>query len=42
MSTDEKISKDLIQTCKDGRDGFAKAADKLTERRTHRRRRALP
>ena len=29
MSTDEKISKDLIQTLKDGRDGFAKAADKL-------------
>jgi uncharacterized protein (TIGR02284 family) len=31
MSTDEKTSKDLIQTCKDGREGFAKAADKLTE-----------
>lgn len=31
MSTDEKISKDLIQTCKDGREGFAKAADKFTE-----------
>jgi uncharacterized protein (TIGR02284 family) len=31
MSTDEKISKDLIQTCKDGRDGFAKAADKLAK-----------
>ena len=31
MSTDEKISKDLIQTCKDGRDGFAKAATKLSE-----------
>jgi uncharacterized protein (TIGR02284 family) len=29
MSTDEKITKDLIQTLKDGRDGFAKAADKL-------------
>jgi uncharacterized protein (TIGR02284 family) len=29
MSTDEKISKDLIQTLKDGREGFAKAADKL-------------
>ena len=42
MSTDEKISKDLIQTCKDGRDGFAKAADKLTDVRAHRRRRALP
>ena len=30
MSTDEKITKDLIQTLKDGRDGFAKAADKLS------------
>jgi uncharacterized protein (TIGR02284 family) len=30
MSTDEKITKDLIQTCKDGRDGFATAAEKLT------------
>ena len=29
MSTDEKITKDLIQTLKDGREGFAKAADKL-------------
>ena len=29
MSTDEKITKDLIQTLKDGREGFATAADKL-------------
>jgi uncharacterized protein (TIGR02284 family) len=29
MSTDEQISKDLIQTCKDGREGFAKAAGTL-------------
>ena len=31
MSTDEKITKDLVQTCKDGREGFAKAADKLAK-----------
>ena len=31
MSTDAKITKDLVQTCKDGHEGFAKAADKLAE-----------
>lgn len=31
MSNDRKVTKDLIQTCKDGSEGFAKAADKLTE-----------
>ena len=31
MSTDEKITKDLVQTCKDGREGFGKAADKLSK-----------
>ena len=29
MSTDAKVTKDLIQTCKDGEEGFAKAAEKL-------------
>ncbi len=31
MSTDSKVTKDLVQTCKDGQIGFAKAADKLAE-----------
>ena len=31
MSADRKVTKDLIQTCKDGSEGFAKAADKLGE-----------
>lgn len=31
MSNDRKVTKDLIQTCKDGSEGFAKAADKLGE-----------
>ena len=29
MSTDAAVTKDLIQTLEDGRDGFAKGADKL-------------
>lgn len=29
MSTDEKIAKDLIQTLEDGKEGFAKAAERL-------------
>ncbi len=31
MSTDSKVTKDLIQTCKDGQEGFAKAADKVAK-----------
>jgi uncharacterized protein (TIGR02284 family) len=31
MSTDKKVTKDLMQTLEDGRKGFAEAADKLTE-----------
>src|SRR3954463_10856274 len=31
MSTDSKVTKDLIQTCRDGEEGFAKAADKLAK-----------
>ncbi len=30
MSTDSKVTKDLIQTCRDGQEGFANAAEKLT------------
>lgn len=29
MSTDARVTKDLMQTLKDGEDGFAKAADKV-------------
>lgn len=29
MSIDEKITKDLVQTLEDGKDGFAKGAEKL-------------
>lgn len=29
MSTDEAVTKDLIETLEDGKEGFAKAADKL-------------
>lgn len=31
MSTDAKVTKDLMQTLEDGRKGFAEAADKLSE-----------
>ena len=31
LSTDAKVTKDLVQTCKDGEEGFAKAAAKLAE-----------
>jgi uncharacterized protein (TIGR02284 family) len=31
MSTDEAVTKDLVQTLEDGEQGFAKGADKLTE-----------
>lgn len=31
MSTDRRVTKDLIQTLEDGKDGFARAADKLAE-----------
>ena len=31
MSTDAKVTKDLIQTLEDGTNGFAKAAEKLSE-----------
>lgn len=31
MSNDAKVTKDLVQTCKDGEEGFAKAAAKLAE-----------
>lgn len=31
MSTDAKVAKELVETLKDGRDGFATAADKLQD-----------
>ena len=31
MSKDVRVTKDLVQTCKDGEEGFAKAAAKLAE-----------
>lgn len=31
MSTDRRVTKDLIKTLEDGKEGFARAADKLTE-----------
>lgn len=31
MSTDARVTKDLIQTLEDGKDGFAKAAEKLAD-----------
>lgn len=31
MSTDYKVTKDLIETLEDGRDGFTKAAEKLAD-----------
>lgn len=31
MSTDEKVAKDLIETLEDGKDGFAKAAERLAD-----------
>jgi uncharacterized protein (TIGR02284 family) len=31
VANDRKVTEDLIQTCKDGREGFAEAADKLGE-----------
>ncbi len=31
MSTDEKVTKDIIETLEDGQDGFASAADRLAE-----------
>lgn len=31
MSTDEQVSKDLITTLKDGKEGFAKGAERLAE-----------
>jgi len=31
MSTDSKVTKDLIQTCRDGQEGFAKGAEKLAQ-----------
>lgn len=31
MSTDEDVTKDLIETLEDGQDGYAKGADKLDE-----------
>ena len=31
MSTDRKVTKDLIKTLEDGREGFARAADKLAD-----------
>lgn len=31
MSTDESVTKDLVQTLEDGQDGFAKGAEKLAE-----------
>jgi uncharacterized protein (TIGR02284 family) len=31
MSTDETVTKDLVQTCRDGSEGYAKAADKLAQ-----------
>ena len=31
MSTDARVTKDLMETLRDGEDGFTKAADKLSE-----------
>ena len=31
MSTDERVTKNLIETLKDGKDGFAKAAERLAD-----------
>lgn len=31
MSTDENVTKDLIETLEDGKDGFTRAADKLAD-----------
>jgi uncharacterized protein (TIGR02284 family) len=31
MSTDRRVTEDLIQTLEDGREGFARAADRLAE-----------
>lgn len=31
MSTDRRVTKDLIETLEDGKDGFARAADKLAD-----------
>lgn len=31
MSTDRRVTKDLIKTLEDGKEGFARAADKLAE-----------
>ncbi len=31
MSTDESVTKDLLETLEDGKDGFSKGAEKLTE-----------
>lgn len=31
MSTDRRVTKDIIETLEDGKDGFARAADKLAE-----------
>ena len=31
MSTDERVTKDVIETLEDGREGFASAADKLAD-----------
>ncbi len=31
MSTDENVTKDLVQTLEDGREGFARAAEKLDD-----------
>ena len=31
MSADEKAAKELVETLKDGRDGFASAAEKLRD-----------
>ena len=31
MSTDEKVTKDIVQTLEDGKEGFASAADKLAD-----------
>src|SRR5689334_10343156 len=31
MSTDQRVTEDLVQTCKDGSEGFAKAAERLAD-----------
>lgn len=31
MSTDEKVTKDLLETLEDGKDGFSKGAEKLAD-----------